>query len=197
MKGRLLSVCLLGLGALWACNDHDPHPPSLTDPGGAVGGGGGGGGGGDSTGGVDAGDTDAGVCTDLDEPVNAVDENALSDDAPIGLGGTLVDGVYDLSEADRYVGASGQAGLNGYSYREVIRITGGTSLERNRELRINSGPLQATNATYVIQVTSPSLTLTQRCPQQGATETFSFTVQDGKLTLISAFGESFTYTARP
>lgn len=202
MDRRALLGLVLGLGALWACNEHDPHPPNLTDPGDSLpstGGGGGSSSGGTADGGrtVDAGGTvDAGECTDLVDPTTIVDENALSDNAPPGLGGTIVNGVYDLTTAQKYVGASGQAGPNGVTYREIIRITG-TSFERNRTTQQTSGPSSTLNATYTLQTSATTLTLTPKCPASGAAEAFAYTVQDGRLTLVSTAGESFTYVARP
>lgn len=205
MDRRALCILLSGLGIIWACNDHDPHPANLDESAGTPALGGGGGGGGSS--GTDGGtitDAAAGLdadanreCTDLDDPTVSIDENSVSDTAPAGLGGPLGDGVYDLTTAQKYVGASGQAGPNGLVYREIIRITGGTSLERNRTAQQGAGPVQATNSSYVLQISGTNLTLTQKCPTSGAGEVFAFTSDNGKLTLISVTGESFTYTVRP
>jgi hypothetical protein len=207
MLRRRLLIGLAGLGLLWACNDHDPHPPNLTDPGGSSVGGAGGSGGGSSTATRDAGvldsgtsgALDAGECTDLDDPTTRIDENNLSDTAPPGAGGdlTAINATYDLQTASKYVGATGLAGPNGVTYREIIRISAGNAFERHRVVQQNNGPEQIVNATYALQASGTTLSLTQQCPSQGGSEAYSFTLQDGRLTLINALGESFTYVARP
>jgi hypothetical protein len=211
MTRRVHTLALNGLamllGVLGACNEHDPHPPNVTDPGngGATSGGAAGGGGSSSSSGgaldggaLDGETTDAGaVCTDLDPPSVLVDENAVPSDIPVGNGGTLVDGIYDLQTAEKYVGLSTPGGPTGVTFREVIRITGGTSLERLLSTQLNNGPTTDTNASYVLQQNGTSIVLTQKCPIQSAAETFSFTSADGRLTLISQAGESFTYVGRP
>jgi hypothetical protein len=206
MLRRTLLIGLAGLGLLWACNDHDPHPPNLTDPGSSPVTGSGAGSSGTTAprdGGVTdsgtSGALDAGECTNLDDPTTRVDENNLSDTAPPGAGGdlTTINATYDLQTASKYVGATGQAGPNGVTYREVIRITGGNTFERNRIVQQNSGPEQIVNAKYTLQPSGTSLSLTQQCPTAGGTETYAFSLQDGRLTLISTLGESFTYVARP
>lgn len=205
-RGHMALVIIGGLGVLWACNDHDPHPANSTDPGNNVYPGGGGGGSSSGTpadaGLKEAGSLDAGECTDLADPTTRVDENNVSDDVPTALGGDIstINATYDLTSVQKYVGATGQAGLNGLSYREVIRITGTNVLERNRISQLNTGPEQPLNARYALQTTASStntLTLIGTCPTTGNPETFSYTLQNGKLTLTSATGESFTYTSRP
>jgi hypothetical protein len=205
MLRRTLVIGLAGLGLLWACNEHDPHPPNLTDPGNTpvTGSGGGGSSGTPRDGGATdsgtSGSLDAGECTNLDDPTTRIDENNLSDTAPPGAGGdlTAINATYDLQTASKYVGATGLAGPNGVTYREVIRISGGNTFERNRVVQQNSGPEQTVNASYALQATGTTLSLTQQCPTQAGSEAYSFTLQDGRLTLISALGESFTYVARP
>jgi hypothetical protein len=204
MNRRAYGALFIGLGILWACKEDEKRPPPLTDPGTSVnpGGGGGGGGGSSGDGGIVA-DTGAGTrpdasaeCSDLDDPTTLIDQNNVSSDAPPGTGGQLVDGIYDLTVAERYVGISGQAGPTGLTYREVVQITGGSSFERVRLAQSNNGPIQTTNASFVLTSASPNLTLTPKCPTTGAGETYGYTLENGKLTLLSATGESLTYTAR-
>lgn len=203
MLARALSsvfVTMIAIATLLACNDHDPHPAPLTDPG--TGPGPGGSGGSTPTGGGTSGTVsplDAGVCTDLDDPTSARDEIGSSDPLIPGTGGTIVDGTYDLTSVQRYVGTSGQAGDTGRSYKEVMRITDGTTLERIRVLQINSGGGETTeNASFVLTQTagSNSITLSPKCPTLGTNQTLTFTAQGTTLTLTS-LEQQFTYTARP
>lgn len=206
-RGSLILACYLGssvagLSLLWACNDHDPHPPNSTDPGNTVNPATGGGSSGTTDGGLTEASTnvDAGECSNLDDPTTRIDEDNVNDVVPPALGGdlTLINATYDLETAQRYVGATGQAGPNGVTYREVIRITGGNTLERNRVSQLSGGPEQPQNATFTLQsVSANTIALSQTCPTIGSAESFSFTLQNGKLTLTSASGESFTYTPRP
>ena len=205
MKRRALFAFLLGLGVLVACQEDEKRPPNLTDLGNdpSTGGGGGGSSGTDGGTSIDAssgGTTDADAtaeCSALDDPTSAVEQDAVSSDTPQGdTGGTIIDGVYDLTIAEKYVGISGQAGPTGITYREVIKIVGGASLERVRLTQQSNGAVQTTNASYVLQVLSPNLTLTLKCPTVGVGEQYRYTFQNGKLTLVSGAGESFTYIAR-
>ena len=206
MNRRSLTAFLLGFGVLWACNDFEKHPSAGAEPGNKgtpVGGGGGGTSTGDGGTITDAGgnttvDADANAeCSNLDDPTTLVDQNAVSSDAPAGTaGGELVNGIYDLKTADKYVGISGQAGPTGLTYREVIEIKGGVSLERVRLVQQANGPLQTFNVSYVLVANTPNLTLTQKCPTLGVGEQLRYTSENGTLTLISASGESFTYVAR-
>lgn len=211
MLARVLLVHALPsafvLTILVACNDHDPHPPPLQDPGSStvpVGGSGGGTPTNTGSGGTSgtSGTTDAGECSALDDPTTVVDVLAVSDPIIAGTGGTIVDGTYDLTSVRQFVGASGQPGATGATYKEVLRITGGSSLERIQIVQTGQGAVASTtNYAFVLRQSTPPSTqfsLAQSCPIVGGATNYSYTAAGLQLTLVTADGaQEFTYNARP
>lgn len=180
-----------------ACSDEAPKRPPVLGEGPAsppVGGGGtGGGDGGVRDSGGDSGD--AGSCTSLDNSGDQIDQSAVNDELPAGTGGTVLDGVYNLTEARVYLGAAGTPGPTGIKLKETIRITG-TAYERvlgftssggSSEIR-SSGSFTQTGTTGVIALT---------CPSQNQ-EQVTYTVGNNILTVSNIVTkESYVFLKQP
>jgi len=194
------SLAALALGALFACEEDPVRPPTTgdgpTQPGGALGAGGGVPGDGGSP--FDGGD-DGGSCTSLAPGGAQVDQTRLVDDPPLGTGGPLLDGTYDLIEARLYVGVSGLPGLTGNRYQGSLRLTG-TAAERALVVFTNANGLSTSSFVRgTLTASGPNATLAVTCPgpQQ---ESYSVAVANAgaTLTLVNQVTkEAFVWSKRP
>lgn len=199
---RKPSIAVLAIAAALlgsACSEEPKRPPVTTDGTGTpdlggVGGGGGDGGGGD--GGLgDGGDAGTG-CTELAPTGGVINQNAVNDDPPAGTGGTIEDGVYDITDALVYVGAAGLPGPTGSSFQGSIRITG-TTFERVIVFRSSAGASTETRSSGTLATTNSNATVTLACPT-ASQEQLTYSVATTSVTFSNLVTkESFTFTRQP
>jgi hypothetical protein len=193
-------VAAIALAA--ACKEDEPRPPVAADdlpPQPGIGKGGGGGaadGGVQPEGGRDAGDSgDAGTCTDLPNTGAAIDQTAVSGDPPAGTGGTISDGIYDLTDARVYQGISGVPGLTGASYQGTIRLTG-QSYERVLVFKSSGGAIAESRVSGSFIPSGVNGTIALTCPI-AAQEQITYSVVTNSLTVSNLVTkESFTFTKK-
>ena len=188
-------ILALGLG-LGACSDPAPKPGTaitMGTPPGASGGGGGGDGGPATAG--DSG-TDGGVCTELLLTGSLIDRTAVQGDPPVSTGGTVVDGIYDLSLYSVYVGASGVAGPTGITTKATLQITAG-KIDEVIELGGTGKTNTTTSSRSAYSASGVTFAQTQLCPTTGAGKQVQFTAVDATLTFTDlTTKETFTFTKR-
>ncbi len=197
LRRAFLLASVMALASAVACKEETNRPPpaSETSPPGPVGGGSARS---DAAASLDGGESDGGACNDLTtEDAPAVDQLAVVGDPPVGTGGTMESGTYELTDA-RIFGSAG-AGATGLSVRGKLELAitgtsgtfarvvatgaqGGTSIEDR-----DSG-------TLVVSGTTALLTLT--CPT-GGQEQFAYTATATTLVMTNVTSrESYTFTKR-
>ena len=182
-----------------ACKEDEPRPPVAANepasPG--VGASGGGGGTRDASiadGGADA--ADGGACTDLAVGGGLIDQLAVNDDPPRGSGGTIVDGVYDLTDVRVYQGAAGLPGPTGTSYQGSIRITG-TTFERVLVFQTSAGPSTEIRSSGTFTANATNATIALSCPT-ASQEQVTYSVTDSSVAFTNLVTkESFTFVRQP
>jgi hypothetical protein len=188
------------LGGAAACSSKESRPASAGDgtatvPNNA----------GNTEGGVDASSRDSSVdtgaadtgaaCNDVVLTGVLVDRTGINGDPPVGLGGTVVDGAYDLTSYSVYVGVAGVAGPTGITARGSIRIAGG-KLDEITELS-GSGPTTLVRKSSGYSAASATFATTEICPNVGGGTQRQFTAADPLLTLTDMVTkEAFTFTKR-
>lgn len=201
MKRRLLA-CVLSLSTLAtfaACKEDEDRPAAAADGTGAGGGGGGGGGAGSEAGTTpdDAG-TEAGVvaCNALDVTGATVDQLSATDAAPVGIGGTLIDGTYDLSDA-RVYGATA-AGPTGISYKGALVLdTIAGTMERVIVTAAQVGQPIEERSSLVYTASGTSIVAQVTCPAARPNEQLTYTASATTLVLTNVTTrESYTFTRR-
>ncbi|MBX3219715.1 MAG: hypothetical protein KF795_04295 [Labilithrix sp.] len=195
-KPLLVSLALVtGAILAGACSDDPKRPPVLTDgppqPSG----------GGSATptdGGLDD-DLDAGdggSCTALENTGLEVDENAVNDELPPGTGGTIADGIYDISSVRLYQSASGLPGLTGNSYQGSIRVTGQV-YERVVVFKSSAGAGAETRSSGTFTPSGTNATIAITCPSP-LQEQVTYTALDTSLVVSNLVTKtSFVFTKRP
>jgi len=199
-RSFVFALCLAVSVVTYACKKDDDKPPVSSDtgqggPSTSTGGGGGEGGAGDAST-VDGGDGAAAACNDLTNDADVVDQNRIAGDPPIGTGGTIPDGTYELTRADVYVGAGGTPGPSGVTYRGVLRLTNG-KLERVTEVTANQGATPVTQRSFGdVTAIAPAFTVLQSCPA-AFQDQYSYSVVNNTFNITSTIThESFTFTIR-
>src|SRR5687768_13692165 len=118
----LFAFALTAASAFVACSDDLKKPPYAVDPtvqpSNPVSGGGAEGGARDS--GTPSQDAPT-TCNDLPLTSIQVAETGVVGDPPAGTGGQLQDGIYDIIEAQKFVG-TGTPGPTGITYKASIQI---------------------------------------------------------------------------
>jgi hypothetical protein len=198
LRLAFLGVFLI-LGGAAACSSKESRPAPAVDgtarvPNNA----------GDTEGGVDAsrdssvdtGAADSGAaCNDVVLTGVLVDRTGINGDPPVGLGGTVVDGTYDLTSYSVYVGVGGVAGPTGITARGTIRISGG-KLDEITELS-GSGPTTLARKSSGYNASAATFATTEVCPSVGGGTQRQFTATDPLLTLTDMVTkEAFTFTKR-
>jgi hypothetical protein len=194
MRKRIAVV--LAIATLLACEDETTRPPPAvygkTDPGTNAGGGQPG-----SDAGTDAG-SDAGACTTLTITGNRVDQLGIVGEPPPGTGGTVLDGTYDMIEAQLYLPDGGAPGVTGNSFRGSLRISGST-VERSVIFTGNAGGDSRSVVRGTLTVSGANGTYAIACPSL-AQESLAVSVPDGgaSLTLSNQVTkEAFVWSKRP
>ncbi len=192
----VFSVVLPVVGGIAACSDPPkrPGPASYGAPGAPLPVG-------NAEGGVAQGDAaseasdDAGECTDLELTGVVIDRVGVASDPPVSSGGVVVDGTYDLSVYEVFVGAGGIVGPTGITARSSIRMASGT-LEQVLEVGGNSPSTTArTKSAYV--ATGAAFSSTLLCPSSGGGLQRQFTADGAKIVFTDlTTKEAFTFVKR-
>ncbi|MDB5214662.1 MAG: hypothetical protein JWO86_2589 [Myxococcaceae bacterium] len=193
----IAAVLQLGAVALvGACSDTPSKPePAVPGTTGTSAGGGGGGGGeaGVIDGGLEGGE--GGVCTDVVNTGTLVDRTGVNGDPPVSIGGTIVDGTFDLTAFSVFVGVAGTAGPTGITARSTIRITG-SKIEQIIEIGGTGKTTTVSTTSGTFTATGATFAETDLCPA-GAARQLQFTAMDPLLTLTDlTTKEAFTFTKR-
>ncbi|MDF2697564.1 MAG: hypothetical protein K0S65_5947, partial [Labilithrix sp.] len=181
-----------------ACDEDTTRPAILANgpaqPG--LGGSGGGGNDGGLPGDASLPDADGGACTDLESPGGVIGQNAINDELPAGTGGTVTDGVYNLTDARVYQGLSGVPGVTGASYKGSVRITGPV-FERVLTFTSASGASSEVRSRGTFTVTGINGTIVLECPSP-IQEQVTYTATTDSLTLANLVTkELFIFTKQP
>jgi hypothetical protein len=196
---RALALALATLLALAAgCQDAPERPPyqsgngSPSSPGPS-----GGGGGGTEDGGADedSATLDGGVCHELPNTGPIIDQFGVVGEPPVGNGGPITDGTYDLTDARVYGPLGG--GPTDISFRGSIRIRTETQeIERVLVRQQPVGPDLEQRVTFQYAPSGSSLVTQQICPP-GGQEQHSYTATETTLDITNLITrESFTFTRR-
>jgi hypothetical protein len=95
------------------------------------------------------------VCTTLTNTAAAVPVQTLAEDPPTPLGGTIVDGTYEMTATAIYTGPDGPSGTDGTA-QTTIQITGSTI-----QIVTTGDP---TTRTITLATSGTSFTSTDTCP---------------------------------
>lgn len=149
--------------------------------------------------GLDSSAGDGGICNDVVLTGVLVDRSGVPTDAPVAAGGTIVDGTYDLTQDNVYIGATGVGGPTGISVKATIRIAGGKIDEHIQIGGTGKTPTDSTSSS-VYTVSGSTVSLTTSCSAGGTGPSLnftSFTAADPILTLLdTSLNEAFTFTKR-
>jgi hypothetical protein len=191
---RFLLAAFVPALVLAACGDDNPKRPPIgqSDPRPVTPAGGGG------TAVNDAGSTDsgdAGVCTDLAVGGAQIPQQIVTGDPPAGTSGPLVAGIYNITDATLYGGASTPPGPSGNSYQGSIRITG-TTFERHMIYRTAGGAIVETAVKGTISTGVSSL-IALDCPYS-TQEQITYTAAGNNLTIANLVTkDSLAFTKQP
>ena len=193
---RWLACGVLAFGIVAACTEPTDRPATAVVAGNPPQVSGGGGGGGGDGGSGEGGGADGGVCTDLVNSGTLVDRTGVQGDPPTSLGGTVIDGDYDLSSYSVYVGVAGVAGPTGITAKATIRISG-SNIDEIMELGGTGKTTTTTASRSAFSASGATFAETQLCPSTGAGRQLQFTATDPVLTLTNTTTkEAFTFTKR-
>lgn len=187
-----VAATVLGLAA--ACSDDPPSRPPVTEDGTPSGSAGSGGGAPATPG--DGGSSDAGACTDLAATGAQIAQQVTNiDGPPLGAGGTVVDGTYDVTDSTFYGGALALPGPSGASYQGSIRITG-PKFERHLVFRNTAGAV-IENVVRGTIATGDASVITLDCPV-AAQEQITYTATTTSLTIANLVTkEALGFTKKP
>lgn len=142
----------------------------------------------------DAGSGDAGMsCSGFATDAGAVAQMFVRAITPVGTGGTIVDGVYDLTEWSVYTGTIGASGPTGVMVSATQVIQGGVYKYNHRATQDDAGFVLDTSGTF----TTPdggALVAQQTCPP-GPQPLTSYTTDGTTLVFYSLsppWGLTFT-----
>lgn len=147
--------------------------------------------------GADGGE--AGACNDLEPVGNAIDKIAVASDAPPALGGTLVDGIYDLKDYSYYVGISGTVQPLGITARRTIRVDGtAKTIDDVYEITVTGNPAVTTLASSAYSLAGSAFATSGICPAGGG-KTWQYTANALNQIVLTDTGtrEGFTFLKRP
>jgi hypothetical protein len=196
---RVLVLLLAAIVCAAVACSSDPVRPAYEDgrQSGPSGGSGGGGATLSDAGGRIASDAgDAGACTDLANTGLVVDETAVNTDF-VGVGGSIVDGTYNIVEVRLYVGASGTPGPTNRTHQGSIRVTGST-YESVIVARTAGGPApEVRNQGTLSPNGTNAATLELTCPTTSQ-EQLTYSAATNTLTIFNSGTKlAFTMTKRP
>jgi hypothetical protein len=193
----VFSASIAVLAAPLACSsDPDRPPPSpatgTKQPGGPV-----------SAGGSEAGagddaaipKVDGGTCNDFENVGQLVDQEGQIGEPPIQSGGTIVDGTYELTSDEVFVGGVG--GPTGVQVQATIVVAGGV-LDRAITIEdTTNGQTSDRRETFQFAASDADLALAETCPLATAAVTNTYTATATTLTISDPQArEVFVYTIR-
>lgn len=190
------SLSFVMVSALVACSSDPQRPPPAGD-GQTVGAGAGGGSttkdGGSSDAAIDA---DSGqVCNTIANATLVVDRTGIVGDPPVGTGGTITDGRYELTEYRIYVGAGGIGGPTGVTASSAMTVASG-KMEQVLKLGGNT-PATEKRVITAFNATASTLLRTNVCPSDGAAAQYQFTANDASIIITDTLSkEAFVFTKR-
>ncbi|HEY8078105.1 MAG TPA: hypothetical protein VIF62_28455 [Labilithrix sp.] len=195
----LVSSAFPTFAAFAACTSENLPPagtaPSTVQPGNATGAGSEAGGGGDSGGGGDGG----GVCNQLMFGGKLVDALNVQGDPNPPSGGTILDGDYDLTVVNVYVGVTGVAGPAGFSEQSSINVTSGAIQRLITIVNTMTNTTTTENDTGTISVPDSGATtavISVACPASGFLQ-YDFSATGTSLRLVDTVTKKeLTYTKR-
>lgn len=197
LVGSLLSaVVALAL----ACSDKDPRPPpssSATPP--LYGGGSSTSSGASGTSGT-SGTNEGGVCNALTLPAGLIDQISVAGDPAPFVGGTVQDGLYELTDARVYIGTG--SGPTGVAIKEALSISGGV-IQDAFQVQRSSGdagaPVTEPEAHQTLNYTASgtSLVFSTSCPNPTGDRSYPFTATNTQLVFYDPQSRTQnTYTRR-
>lgn len=202
MRSRVLALAGAGVVlALIACSSDPERPPPAGDSSGTPGvpGSNAGGGGGSDAGGRDSSTSDAGnsgVCNSLPNNGVVVSEAEQLGDPPLSNGGTIVDGDYDLTQANIYVGINAGSAPVGVTVQSSLNITAGV-IQQVLATGTQTSAAVESRSTQSFTVTTSTIVLTNTCPTAGLVTSQVYTASDTQLILTNpSTKEVFTFTKR-
>ena len=191
----LLSTALFTIGVIAACGgdpERPKHSPSEQPPqpiSNTSGGSGGEGGAADASTEAATDSATPTSCNDVTLGGADVPETGVAGDPAAGTGGTLVEGTYDLIEAQKFVG-TGTPGATGKTFKSTVRLSGQTI---DRMIRENNSDRRQ-RGTYASS--GPSLTYAISCPVT-AQEQLTYSVNGNNVTLTDVIARtSWTYVKK-
>lgn len=195
MRTRIFFLHFAGVAALVAACGDEPTRPLVTESPGrpAIGAGGASGSGGALDAGADA--SDAGECTSLPLTGGTIPQQTATGEVPVGTGGSIANGTYDITEAVIYGGAAALPGPSGASYQGSIRITDQT-FERHVLFKSAGGAVVESSSKGTLNVKDASGVIALTCPY-ATQEQVTYTVSGNSLVISNIVTrESFGFTKR-
>lgn len=187
------------LAVIVACSDPAARPPptgSTGSPGAPppIGGGGAAAEGGAR---LDAGDAgDGGACNVFPNTGTLVDRVAFIGDPPVSTGGTVVDGLYDLTDYIVYVALGGISGPTGVTMKATLSVREGV-VEQVTETGGGGAQPKVERKSSAFSVTGSTFATTELCPVSGASGSRQYTATGARLILTDpTLKEAFTFTLR-
>lgn len=187
------------IGAFVACSSES-RPPAGTGSGIYTPGGGSGGGGNDGGNVLDGGGDAGGACNNVTAGGQLIDAENVQGDPPAQQGGTIQDGLYDITDVKYYVGTTGVAGPTGETWQGTISYKAKTGLERTF-LKKTTATGKVDNFQDAFNVFLPdggtTIQIAETCPQAFGALNWSYTASPTQLTLVDPVAKlAVTYTHR-
>ena len=139
------------------------------------------------------------ACTPIADTFTRVPEVRVASASPAPLGGTLVDGVYDLTANTIYTGPGGLSGTQPGMYAGILVISGGTLQEVMAYSLVPSQPVTPRVLTYSLAGTTYTIT-SSVCGGAEVGYTLGYTATATELRFLpnggTSTGRSLTYTLR-
>lgn len=189
MRRALVGPFLL-VALAFACSDKDPRPPpSTSSSSGIVAGGGSSSSGTSGTSGGSSGLNEGGVCNDLTLPAGLIDQIAVAGDPAPFVGGTIADGLYELSDTRVYVGTG--SGPTGVAIKEALSVSGGViqdAAQVQRSTGDGGTPVNEPESRLTLNYTASgtSLVLSGSCPMATVDRSYPFTATGTQIVLYDA-----------
>jgi hypothetical protein len=189
MRSSFLGIVIAALACL-ACQQPEPHPSVLNDPGGGPSPRGGGPGG-DAA--ADSASADGGSCpASLQNNAPVVVRGQVDTAVPAPLAGTIGTGTYYLTADNVYTGAGGTTGSTGQETQETLflDVSSYQAVEASGTTDAGLGNSASSSGAYA--TSGPNLSLTATCPP-GAGLSGSYTVS-GSVLHFYVGSEEFVFT---
>ena len=164
--------------------------------GGAGTGGAGAGGSGTGAGGSSSvGGGGAAACNTLPNGAPTVDVIAIDQPLPSGMGGTIEDGVYYLTDLAYYTGTGGQTGPTGTKFQSTMSVQAGT-FEFVEVITDDKGTNEGRDTGTFTTQGKGGLMVAYSCPDEMMDLTMQYTASSTSLVLLFS-GNGWTYSKQP